>query len=168
MTWMKGFLAGVLGAVLITVILSAVIYGGGFRITDFAMMWGTIIGLPMGVAAWWVGFCIHLLVGGLFGLCYAGLFKAFSGAGAFRGSLFGIGHAIVTGVVIGFVPLIDTAMESGRMLNSGPYFSREGVGGILLFFFIHIVYGATVGWIYARQVPAAREVPQRDDFRIAA
>lgn len=168
MSWLKAFLAGIVGALLITVILSAVVYGGGFRVTDFSMMWGTLVGVPIGTAAWFTGFGIHLLVGGFFGLCYAALFKAFSGAGPLRGGLFGIGHALVTGVVIGFVPLVDTAMETGRMLNSGPYFSREGVGGILLYFFLHIVYGATVGWLYAKQVPAAREVTRDDHLRIAA
>ena len=168
MSWVKAFLAGIAGAVLMTVMMSIVIYGGGFRVLDFSMMWGTLVGLPKGGVAWIVGFVIHLIVGGLFALIYAALFKAFSGAGLMRGGIFGIGHALVTGVIIALLPLVHPLMETGRMLSPGPYFSHEGIAGILFYFFLHIVYGGTVGWLYARQVPGARQISNSDDLRIAA
>jgi hypothetical protein len=167
MNWGKAFLAGIVGAVAMTIMLSIAIFAG-FRVLDFSMMWGTLVGLPKGGAAWMAGFLIHLLVGGLFALIYAALFKAFSGAGLLRGCAFGVVHALITGVLIALLPLVHPLMSTGRMVAPGPYFSGRGIAGILFYFAIHIVYGGTVGWLYARLVPAARQIPQNDNLRIAA
>ena len=167
MSWLKAFLAGVVGAVLITVMLSAAI-AGGFKVMDFSMMWGTLVGLPIGTAAWIVGFLVNLIVGGLFAMGYAVLFKVFSGAGLLRGGGIGIVHALITGLVIALLPLVHPLMNSGRMHNPGPYFSGHGTVGILFYFALHVVYGATVGWMYARLVPAARVPVESGDLRIAA
>ncbi len=170
MSWLKAFFAGVIGAALMAAILAASI-AMGFKVLDFSMMWGTLVGLPIGTAAWITGFCIHLVVGGIFGLFYAVIFNAFSGAGVIRGGGIGIIHALITGLAIALLPLVNPLMDSGRLPSPGPYFSRHGVLGILFFFGIHIVYGATVGLIYARQVmmPAARKRETRnEDVRLAA
>lgn len=167
MSWMKAFFAGIAGAALMTAII-AIARGAGFHIMDFSMMWGTLIGLAIGAAAWIVGFVIDLLVGGLFALLYAVIFKAFSGAGLLRGGVIGIGHALITGLMIALLPLIHPLMNNGKMKSPGPYFSGHGIAGILFYFGIHIVYGATVGWLYARQVPEARQMAPQHDLHIAA
>jgi hypothetical protein len=59
-------------------------------------------------------------------------------------------------------------MNNGKMKSPGPYFSGHGVVGILFYFAIHIVYGATVGWHYARQVSEARQLEPQHDLHIAA
>jgi hypothetical protein len=168
MSWLKAFFAGVIGAACIAAILGVAI-GLGFKVLDFSMMWGTFVGLAIGPAAWIAGFGIHLLVGGLFALVYAAIFKAFSGAGAFRGGVIGVVHAIIAGLAIAFLPLLHPLMISGRMTNPGPYFSGHGLAGILFFFGVHMVYGVTVGWLYARWVPAAAPaVDVEQNLHIAA
>lgn len=77
MSWWKAFLAGIFGATLISIMLGAANLAG-FHVLDFSMMWGTLVGLPIGWKAWVAGFCIHLVVGGIFALIYAGLFEVFS------------------------------------------------------------------------------------------
>jgi hypothetical protein len=171
MNWGKSFLAGVIGAVLITAIL-AVAIGIGLKVLDFSMMWGTIVGLPVGAAAWIIGFCIHLLVGGLFGLFYLAIFKAFSGAGVLRGATLGFVQAVITGMIIALLPMVDAAVDRGLLHNSGAYFSRGGVAGIVVYFGIHLVYGAVVGWLCARWIAAFRITKANDNehehLRIAA
>jgi len=137
-------------------------------VLDFSMMWGTLVGLPMGVEAWLAGFGIHLLVGGIFALMYAALFQVFSGAGALRGGAIGVGHAAVTGIILPLLPLIHPLMNNGHMQSPGPYFSSQGISGILFYFGIHIVFGAVVGWLYARMVPETKAVADSGDLRIAA
>ncbi len=168
MSWAKAFIAGIVGAALMTVMLSVAI-ASGFRVLDFSMMWGTLIGLPIGWAAWIVGFVIHLLVGGVFALIYALLFKAFSGAGLVRGGLIGVVHALITGIIIALLPLVHPLMNNGHMQTPGPYFSGHGIAGVLFYFAMHIVYGATVGWLYLRLMPAAQEpLAESGNLRIAA
>ncbi len=170
MGWVKAFMAGVIGAAVIAAIMGIAI-GAGFKIMDFSLLWGTLIGLPVGPAAWIAGFCIHLLAGGLFALLYAAIFKMFSAAGAMRGGIIGIVHAIVTGIAIALLPLVDPAVESGRLKAPGPYFSGHGVAGILFYFGIHIIYGAIVGALYFRMVlKASGKIPAQvdDQLRIVA
>ncbi len=162
MNWGKSFLAGVIGAGLIAAILAAVI-GMGLHVLDFSMMWGTLVGLPVGAAGWIIGFCIHLVVGGLFGLLYLAIFKAFSGAGALRGASIGFVQAVVTGVIIALLPLVDTAFEHGLLHNPGAYFSQVGVAGILVYFGIHLLYGGVVGWLCARWIAGFRVTRANDN-----
>ncbi len=167
MKWSKAFLAGIVGAAIMTIMLSSA-NAAGFHVLDFSMMWGTLVGLPIGVWAWLAGFAIHLAVGGIFALIYALLFNAFSGAGAVRGGGIGIVHGGITGIFLPLLPLVHPLMNNGRMQSPRPYFAGHGLPGILFYFGIHIVYGITVGWLYARIVPEAREIPESDDLRIAA
>jgi len=167
MKWGKAFGAGVVGAVVMTILLSGAI-AANFRVLDFSMMWGTLVGLPIGTAAWVVGFVIHLLVGGIFALIYAVVFSVFSGAGALRGGAIGVVHALITGIVLPLLPLVHPLMNNGYIRSPGPYFSGHGISGILFYFGIHIVFGMVVGWLYARMVPAMKTVVDRGDLRIAA
>ena len=167
MSWLKAFFAGIVGAALITVMLSIAI-SAGFHVMDFSMMWGTLVGLPVGWVAWMVGFAINLLVGGIFALWYAVLFKLFSGAGLLRGLFIGIAHAFITGLIMPLLPLVHPLMNNGQMASPGPYFSEHGTAGVFFFFALHLVYGATVGWLYSRLVPSARHTVESNDLRIAA
>lgn len=166
MNWLKAFVAGMLGAALIAAILGICI-ASGFHVLDFSLMWGTLVGLPIGAQAWIVGFVIHLVVGGLIALLYAAIFKAFSGAGVLRGGILGIVHALIAGLAIALLPLVHPLMNNGRMPSPGPYFSGHGLPGILLFFGIHIVYGATVGLVCAHQL-VSHAIAPHDDVRLAA
>ena len=133
MSWLKAFFAGIVGAALITVMLSIAI-SAGFHVMDFSMMWGTLVGLPIGWVAWIVGFGINLLVGGVFALWYAVLFKLFAGASLLRGLLIGIAHAFITGLIVPLLPLVHPLMNNGHMASPGPYFSEHGTAGVFFFF----------------------------------
>jgi len=167
MKWRKAFLAGIVGAALMTIMLSSA-NAAGFHVLDFSMMWGTLTGLPLGTAAWLAGFGIQLVVGGLFALIYALVFNVFSAAGAVRGAGIGILHAGTTGIFLPLLPLVHPLMNNGHMQSPGPYFAGHGIPGVLFYFGMHVVYGITVGWLYARMVPEAKNVPESGDLRIAA
>lgn len=167
MKWGKAFLAGIIGAALMTIMMSSA-NAAGFHVLDFSMMWGTLVGLPLGVWAWLAGFGLHLIVGGLFALIYALVFNVFSGAGVLRGGGIGIVHAGITGIFLPLLPLVNPLMNNGHMRSPSPYFAGHGIPGVLFYFGMHVVYGITVGWLYARMVPEARVIPESDDLRIAA
>lgn len=167
MKWLKAFVAGVVGAAVMTILLSGAI-AAHFRVLDFSMMWGTMVGLPLGVEAWLAGFGIHLLVGGIFALMYAVLFKVFSGAGALRGAAIGIVHGLITGIFLPLLTLVNPLMNNGHMRSPGPYFSGHGISGILFYLGIHIVYGVVVGWLYSRWVPETKAIVDSGELHIAA
>ena len=133
----RAFMAGVVGAVVMTLIF----------------IWFTALGIPLpidtrlaallGTRLWAVGLVAHLLVGGLLGLFYAFVFEYIvhqSGLGV--GMMIGAYNTIVAGFI--------WAMLGGP----GPFWDRAGAAGIFALFLSHVVYGAVVGTLYrSEQVP---------------
>lgn len=59
-------------------------------------------------------------------------------------------------------------MNNGHMQSPRAYFGGHGIPGILFYFGIHVVYGATVGWFYQRQIPQEEIVADSGNLHIAA
>lgn len=134
---------GVLGAFAITVI-TALLRGVGLQI-HIEMIIGTLFGVPPSSGAFVLGFLVHLIIGGIFGVVYGALFeRVWKHGGAPTGMILGFLHALFIGMLFGFTPQFHPLIPEA-MVDPGPYFSHAGIFGPIMFFFVHIVYGAIVG-----------------------
>lgn len=98
----------------------------------FGTMFGTMFGMREGPGAWLLGLAIHLIGSGLIALIYARVFEHVTHrAGWLIGTGIGFVHAVIAGVVMGFIPAMHALIPG----QSHPLHPRRRGSG----------YGATVG-----------------------
>ncbi len=119
----------------------------GIRV-DLEMLTGTFFNLMPSATVEFLGFIIHLLVSGAIGLLYATCFEYISRrAGIAVGVAFGGIHAVIGGLAVGAIgavhPLVPEVLSP-----PGAFLSDYGAFAIFMFFFVHLLYGAIVGWLY--------------------
>lgn len=130
----RAFVAGVVGAVVMTLLF----------------MWFTAGGIPLpidtrlaallGTRVWAVGFVAYLLVGGVLGVLYAFVFEHVvhqSGVGV--------------GMMVGAYNTIFAGFVWAVLGGPGPFWDRAGAAGIFALFLSHVAYGAVVGALYPRE-----------------
>src|SRR5690606_35492850 len=113
--------AGLMGAMAMTAVLAvARILGSPVNLGE---MLGSMITGELDSASWLVGFALHLLAGAGFALAYAAMFEySAHRASAGVGALYGLGHAVLSGLMLGAVPLLhplvpDELPEPGLLLS---------------------------------------------------
>ena len=146
----RAFLAGVLGGVLMSLLLWSA--QDGFAMpASLSLMLGTMIGLePFAIGTAVAGQAMHLAIAGAIGVTYAWIFERRRShfEGIFSGALFGLAHAGIAGLVLLAVPAVHPMIPES-LAPVGPFMSRLGVEGVAAFILLHLIYGATVGSIYA-------------------
>jgi hypothetical protein len=143
----KAFLAGVIGAIAMSVILWIARNWMGIP-AHMEMMLGTMVVPNAALTAWLVGFAIHLLIGGVLALVYAWGFEHITHrAGWLVGVGFGLIHAVIAGLGNLMVPAIHPMIPE-RMPAPGAFMANLGIIGIVAEFALHAVYGAIVGALY--------------------
>lgn len=160
----RAFSAGVLGGIVMTIL---VVVGNllGMNVS-LSMILGTLFGLEPSATAWILGFVVHLVISGLIALAYAAVFERLRRpATASVGVGLSIIHALIGGVVMGFIPMIHWLIP-GTLPAPGFFLQNAGpspLAGIVIFFVLHMIYGAIVGGLYHRvTVPRRREVIMRE------
>lgn len=148
MKYGRAFAFGVLGSLVMTVMGVA---GRAMGMpANIEMMLGTMFGLPAGTTAWLLGFGIHLLNGGIFGLIDGCGFEYLTRrADWLVGVGFGLVHALPAGVFMGFVPAIHPMIPE-QMPAPGWFMAGMGMMGIVAEFVMHAIFGAIVGAGYGR------------------
>ena len=127
----RGFAAGVIGAVVMSLIMN------GVRATGTPIHLELRLAATAGTHIWVVGFVLYLLVGGVLALGYAAVFEyVLNQAGIGPGLLIGAYHTILAGFFWASVT------------GPGPFWDSFGPEGIGLLFLLHLTYGATVGALY--------------------
>ena len=153
----RALLFGVVGALALS-IASALLRAAGVNI-DFELILGTLTGLPPGREAFAAGLGVHLAVGAGFGVLYGWLFeRVWDHGGASTGLILGVVHAALLGMFFGLTPQFHPLVAAHVVPDPGPYFVRTGPGGIgvVLWFLLHMMFGAIVGAGYGR-VAAERQ-----------
>lgn len=137
---------------------------------NLLLMIGTMM-TPVGPMAYVVGLGIHVMMSVAFGLVHGGLLAAFdveaTGSAIGLGVLFGLGHALVVGMMFGMMPVIHPRMRSARQtlvpatVGAGSAPEEElldppGFFGlnyppmtVMGFFMLHIMFGIIVGGVYS-------------------
>jgi hypothetical protein len=151
----KAFFAGVVGGVAMTLVMS-IARGAGVS-ANVIMMLGTLSGGAPSVIHWFLGFTVLLTVAGLLGIVYATIFEHVTHrAGARVGIAIACVHLVIAGLLVGALgemhPLVPSVMQA-----PGFFMSQYGIPGMIAFALAHIVYGATVGMVYAPVAPHPAE-----------
>ena len=151
----RGLLFGVLGAIAMSVV-SALLRTAGLRV-DFELILGTLTGLAPGREAFAAGLGIHIAIGAAFGLLYTWLFeRVWVHGGAATGMILGVLHAALLGMFFGLTPQFHPYVAAHQVADPGPYFVNAGIGGVVAWFLLHMLYGVVVGGGYGH-VAAERQ-----------
>jgi hypothetical protein len=154
----KAFVAGVIGAVVMSAILWVARNAMGVP-AHVETMLGTLVVPTPALTAWLVGFAIHLLIGGVIAIVYAWAFEHVTHrAGWLVGVGFGLLTALVTGLVLTIIPAIHPLIPE-RMSAPGMFMANLGIIGIVAWYALHAIYGAIVGGMYG---PVVREPVMRE------
>lgn len=156
------------GAVMIAVLYSAMWMLPRQMKMNLLLLVGTMFA-PVGAGAYAIGLMVHVMMSVAFGLIHGGLINAVgvtsASQGAAYGALFGLGHALIVGVMLGALPVIHPRLRSSgqRLVPAfagaaaddeerldppgffGLNYPMMTVGG---FFMLHVMFGVIVGAIY--------------------
>lgn len=159
--------ATVAGAVTAGVVMSALMLVGAWsQFNDWTLevALGSLIVGEAGPTAWVVGFFWHLINAAVFGLVYAGVFRAFGRSGVAFGALVGVAHFIIAG----FLASVALYLFEFPLAQQGFFLERSffwagapapSVWGLLV---LHLCFGAIVGG-FARG--AAESIQRREEER---
>jgi hypothetical protein len=144
----RAFLSGSAAGAVMSLFM-AVARAAGIPI-ELELMLGTLGGVEPCVATWAMGFMIHLLLSGFFGVLYGLGFDYVTHRAGFRvGMLLSIAHMALLGLLIGALAQVHPLMPL-VLPSPGMFLRNFGQNGLLAFLMVHLVYGATIGALYRR------------------
>lgn len=140
---MNGFLAGFVATLVLSVLMVAKGMMGIMPELDITAMIAMMMGAPL-VIGWLVHFMIGTLAwGGGFALLYS------STPG---------GSSVVKGIVFGVVAWLAMMIMVMPMAGAGFFGMNFGIMAPMMTLILHIIFGATLGAVYAARVPATKEI----------
>ncbi len=151
----RAIASGIVGAAAMTMVTAMGASMMGMKM-DMPMTLGTML-LPPGKQAWTLGLMLHLMMGAVFFVAYAALFRGLGLDSGIVGwsALFGAIHAIVAGMAFGMMPAMHPRMttEPATHQNAIP---APGIMGLnmgtmapMAIVLAHVVFGVVAGAIYA-------------------
>lgn len=143
------FLLGVFGGALMTMTLTFARVLG--LPVNLELLLGTLAGVRPGVVAWVIGLGIHLGLSGLFALVYGWAFQHVPPrhAGWDVGMLYSLVHVFLAGMFLSVLPTFHPQVPA-VLGEPGAFYAEYGLIAVLLFFVVHLIYGAVVGEGVAR------------------
>jgi len=146
MKFTQAVIAGVLGALAMSGIMFLLRLAGLNVSLEFLL--GSMIGPVSPVSVFVIGFVIHLCVGAVAGLVYAGMFEfAIQRAGFLAGAGIGLCHGLLAGLVMSAIPAMNPLTQAASAPGA---FLQNVEFGPVLFILLHIVFGAVTGAAYGR------------------
>ena len=146
MNVLAAIVSGVAGTIVMTMVM-AMAPRMGMPEMDIIGMLGTMFGKSNRA----LGTTMHLMMGVIFALVYAVLWNAGIGSATLLGGLiFGSVHWVITGMMMGVIPMMHAGIKSGDVLAPGLYMTNNAgfmafVGGLIG----HMVFGLVVARVYA-------------------
>jgi len=145
MNLLAALVAGVVGTILMTMVM-AMAPRMGLPKMDIIGMLGTMFGKPNRT----LGTSMHLMMGVIFAIVYAFLWDAGIGSATLlAGIVFGAAHWMITGMMMGGIPMMHVGIKSGNVPAPGLYMTNNVgvmafVGGLIG----HMVFGLVVALVY--------------------
>ncbi len=164
------FWAGVIGAAVMVLGMWISRMAGG---TDFSFgfWWGSMVTGTTSVGSWWIGFVIHLILGGLVGLIFAAFLESLGRSNWLLGLLGGVVYTIIGGLVLEWISLVHPAIP-GVIPNPGYFTATWGVGSVVTFCIVSLIYGIIVGGMYEpihkRVAPARAKLPEEQPVGVTS
>ena len=146
MNILNAVISGILGTFAISAVM-AVAPKMGMPKMDIVDMLSTMFGKPNRVLGW----MMHLMMGVVFALVYAFLWSIGIGsAGWLSGLIFGAGHWMIVGLMMGLIPIMHAGIKNGDVEAPGLWMTNQGgmlsfIGGLMG----HMVFGLVVALVYA-------------------
>lgn len=150
---------GLLGAILAVGIERVAGWVVG-RDADLCRLAGVVLTGSATTMSMLVGCAAQLIVAVISAYVYAVIFEYVTGrAGALTGFVIGLGHVIVAGLAVGFMPG-ERLMNAGVM-PPGAFMEYRGVIVLAGFLLAHVAFGTFVGATYGATVHVASPAPPR-------
>lgn len=150
--------AGLLG----TCVVVAIVWIGGVasaKAADLCTLLGASILEDRGLWPWILGAALQLVIGVVAAIVYAAIFEWVTRrAGGGVGFIVALGHAVIAGLAVGFLPaqrLIEASTNP-----PGAFLEYRGLPVVAAFVIAHLAFGTIVGILYGRprRAPVARRV----------
>lgn len=142
----RAFFAGVFGAAIMSLLLAIARVWG--MEANPSLLLGSMITRLMDSSTWFLGFLLHLAIGGVFGLIYGQIFERWlHRASASGGAAIGFIHAIIAGLLVGLAPVVHPLMPQ-TLAAPGVFFTNLGTAAVIAFIVLHVLYGMLVGSLY--------------------
>lgn len=151
----RAFLAGVIGAGILTIVVQMLRILG--VPVNLSLWLGSMVTGGLGGATWVLGFVMHLVLGGLFGIGYAVVFERTRRTTLGSGAGLGVAHGLSSGILIGALPWLHPLVPE-VIAAPGMFLASGGLPAVLAFLGLHVMFGAIVGHLYERE-PVTRVVP---------
>ena len=141
----SAIIAGLVGTVVLTMVMKMA-PKMGMPEMDIVGMLGSMFGKPNQK----LGMMMHLLMGIVFALIYAYLWSLGIGSATWLGGLiFGAVHWLITGMMMGMIPMMHAGIKNGAVQAPGFWMTNNGgmkafVGGLMG----HMVFGLVVVLVY--------------------
>lgn len=146
MNILGAIVAGLIGTAVITIVMNMAPQMGMPKM-DIVGMLGSMFS-PEGNRM--LGLAMHLMMGIVFAIIYALLWNAGLGTvGLLWGALFGAGHWIVAGAMMGGMSMMHAGVKAGAVEAPGVFMVNNGgvmafMGGLIG----HIIFGLVVALVY--------------------
>jgi hypothetical protein len=138
--------AGLVGTIVITMVM-AMAPKMGMPKMDMVGMLGSMFSSESNRT---LGMAIHLMMGVVFAIVYALLWNLGVGTvGLLWGAIFGAGHWLVAGAMMGGMPMMHAGIKAGAIEAPGIFMLNRGgmmafMGGLIG----HIIFGLVVALVY--------------------
>lgn len=158
LNWNRAINAGFLGAAAMTILMIA-LRTLGITSMNLETMLGSMATSTPDFGSWGLGFLIHLIAGGVFGIVYGFLMENLGRTGWSVGVGIAVVHSVLSGLALPLIGAMHPLVRTGRMPAPGLFASALGGTGVVLFIALHLLFGAIVGTYYIALSTAPRSRP---------
>ncbi len=146
MNILGAIIAGIIGTLVMTMVMMAAPQMGMPKM-DIVGMLGSMFSAKSNRM---LGMVMHFMMGVIFAIVYALLWNAGIGTvGLLWGAVFGAGHWLVTGVMMGGMSMMHAGVKAGTVNAPGLFMTNNGgmmafIGGLMG----HVIFGLVVAFVY--------------------
>jgi len=138
-------IAGIVGTIAISMVM-AMAPKMGMPKMDIVGMLGSMFD-PTGNRG--LGWVIHMMMGIVFAIVYAMLWNVFGGVSVATGAIYGIGHWLITGTMMGGMGMMHAGIKAGTVKAPGVLmFNNGGMMGFMGGLIGHAIFGVVVALVY--------------------
>lgn len=138
-------IAGIVGTIAISMVM-AMAPKMGMPKMDIVGMLGSMFN-PTGNRN--LGWVMHMMMGIVFAIIYALLWRVFGGVSVATGAIYGIGHWLITGTMMGGMGMMHAGIKAGTVKAPGVLmFNNGGVMGFMGGLIGHAIFGVVVALVY--------------------